>query len=135
MSTLTPHQEAMKSWETNAEFWDEGIGKGGNKYWKLLQLPTLKRMIDVRPGSKALDLATGNGIAARWLASEGASVLATDGSPDMLEKAKLHHPAAAYGENISYRQLDVTEPAHFEALRRDAAAVSWARHYPMLAMC
>ena len=114
----------MKSWETNAEFWNEGIGKDGNKYWKLLQLPTLKRMIDVRPGSKALDLATGNGLAARWLASEGASVLATDGSADMLESAKLHHPAA-YSESISYRQLDVTEPADFEALMRDAAAVSW----------
>ena len=115
----------MKSWETNAEFWDNGIGEQGNIYWKVLQLPTLRRMIDVRPGSKALDLATGNGLAARWLASEGASVLATDGSAEMLERAKLRHAATAYGENISYRRLDVTEAADFEFLKRDPATVSW----------
>ena len=114
----------MQSWETNAEYWDNGIGEHGNVYWKVLQLPTLKRMIDIRPGNKALDLATGNGLAARWLASEGASVLATDGSTGMLENAKLRH-AAACDADISYRRLDVTKRADFEALKGDPATVSW----------
>ncbi|RYP21551.1 hypothetical protein DL765_002187 [Monosporascus sp. GIB2] len=121
MSALSFHQESIESWDANAEFWDNGVGEQGNKYWKVLQLPTLKRMIQVKPGSKALDLATGNGLAARWLASEGASVLATDGSEKMLERAELRH-SAAFGDNISYRQLDVTDIAAFEALERDPVA-------------
>ncbi|RYP54470.1 hypothetical protein DL768_000776 [Monosporascus sp. mg162] len=121
MSALSFHQESMDSWDANAEFWDNGIGEQGNKYWKALQLPTLKRMIQIKPGSKALDLATGNGLAARWLASEGASVLATDGSEKMLQCAKLRH-SALYGDSISYRQLDVTDIAAFEALENDPVA-------------
>lgn len=123
MSTSNSHQSSMDSWETNAEFWDNGIGEHGNKYWKVLQLPALKRMICVKPGSKALDLATGNGLVARWLASEGASVLATDGLEGMLERAKLHH-SAAYDGSISYRRLDVTDVAAFEALIQDPVTVS-----------
>ncbi|RYO85908.1 hypothetical protein DL762_004987 [Monosporascus cannonballus] len=118
MSALSFHQESIESWDANAEFWDNGVGEQGNKYWKALQLPTLKRMIQVKAGSKALDLATGNGLAARWLASEGASVLATDGSEKMLGRAKLRH-SAVFGDSISYRQLDVTDIAAFEALERD----------------
>ncbi|RYP75960.1 hypothetical protein DL771_002032 [Monosporascus sp. 5C6A] len=121
MSGLSFHQESIDSWDANAEFWDNGIGEQGNKYWKVLQLPTLKRMLQIKPGSKALDLATGNGLAARWLASEGASVLATDGSEKMLERAKLRH-SAAYGDNISYRHLDVTDIAAFDALESDPVA-------------
>ncbi|KAK6208437.1 transport between ER and Golgi ATPase protein [Pestalotiopsis sp. IQ-011] len=108
------HAESLSSWETNSEWWDDGVGRDGNQYWKSLQEPSLRRLLvdHVRPdrGSRALDLATGNGLTARWLANNGcASVLATDGTPGMLDKARQRAQSSAEIRRIQYRQLDVTD--------------------------
>ncbi|KAI0136890.1 S-adenosyl-L-methionine-dependent methyltransferase [Xylariales sp. AK1849] len=122
MSKMNFHEESTASWETNASFWDEHVGHDGNKYWKLLQKPALRRMITVHPESRALDLATGNGLAARWLANEGcASVLATDYSAGMLQHA-TQRQSAQEAAKISYRQLDVTSPAAFAAFLQSSEA-------------
>ncbi|KAI1873548.1 hypothetical protein JX265_005170 [Neoarthrinium moseri] len=116
------HKEALASWETNASFWNEGVGRDGNKYWKSLQMPALERMIDVRSGSRALEFATGNGLVARWLVSRGCdSVLATDGSAGMLKHAE-NRQSADEASKISYRQLDVTDPVSYDELKADPRA-------------
>lgn len=79
--------EPLAFWENIASDWDKGIGDAGNDYWTYLQEPALRRMVGPTAGEQALDLATGNGIVARWLAQEGVNVLATDGSRNMLELA------------------------------------------------
>jgi 2-polyprenyl-3-methyl-5-hydroxy-6-metoxy-1,4-benzoquinol methylase len=118
----TPHNSAMSSWNTNADCWDQGVGQEGNKYWRVLQLPSLKRLVEVNQGDKALELATGNGLVARWLAGAGATVLATDGSENMLEHAIRRTPPEQ-ADQIVYQQLDVTDPAAFEALLQNPLAV------------
>ncbi|KAK8039346.1 hypothetical protein PG993_007757 [Apiospora rasikravindrae] len=120
------HQESQSSWEANAAYWDATVGQEGNKYWKVLQRPTLERLIPrgERPNggdiSKALELATGNGLGARWLASaEGggfASVLATDGSAEMLKHAQRRQSDEAAAAKTAYRQVDVTDAAAFDEL-------------------
>ncbi|RYP69195.1 hypothetical protein DL770_008293 [Monosporascus sp. CRB-9-2] len=35
MSASGVHQQPIDPWDTNAEFWGNGIGEYGNKYWKL----------------------------------------------------------------------------------------------------
>ncbi|ETS79379.1 hypothetical protein PFICI_09232 [Pestalotiopsis fici W106-1] len=107
------HAESLSSWETNSAFWDEGVGRDGNKYWKRLQEPSLRRMLasHVHPDrrSRALDLATGNGLTARWLVNNGCdSVLATDGAAAQLERAQKRALTATEKDRIDYRQLDVT---------------------------
>ncbi|KAK8094666.1 hypothetical protein PG997_001351 [Apiospora hydei] len=120
------HQESQSSWEANAAYWDTTIGQEGNKYWKVLQRPTLERLIpcgerpDGSGSSKALELATGNGLGARWLASaEGGgfgSVLATDGSAEMLKHAQRRQSDEAASAKTRYRQVDVTDAAAFDEL-------------------
>jgi 2-polyprenyl-3-methyl-5-hydroxy-6-metoxy-1,4-benzoquinol methylase len=126
MSALHLSQDALAAWETNAEFWDSGIGKEGNKYWKRLQEPSLKRLLGPslsKPGCAALELATGNGLCARWLADNGAaSIIATDGTFGMLEVAKKHMNAET-AEKISFRKLDVTDANDFVPLVEKAAEV------------
>lgn len=123
-----PHlrQEALSLWETNAELWNSGIGEHGNKYWKRLQEPSLRRLLGPslsKPGCAALELATGNGLCARWLADNGAaSVIATDGTFNMLEQAKKHVDAERAGK-ISFRKLDVTDANDFVPLVEKAAEV------------
>lgn len=117
------HRESLDAWDANAAYWDEGIGRGGNKYWDALQRPSLERMVQVTPDSHALDLATGNGIVARWLASRCRSVLATDGSAEMLKRAQSHDSTEPKS-NITYRKLDVTQSSDFATLLQDTRTVS-----------
>src|SRR5437667_6342737 len=85
---------ALSCWEANASYWESRIGADGDEliYWMVLQEPCLRRFLTphlAHPGALALDLATGNGICARWMLAHGATrVLATDGSDSMLELAR-----------------------------------------------
>lgn len=79
--------EPLSFWENIASDWDKGIGDSGNDYWTYLQEPALRRMVGSAVGQHALDVATGNGIVARWLARDGANALGTDGSQKMVDLA------------------------------------------------
>ncbi|KAF5129820.1 Ubiquinone biosynthesis O-methyltransferase [Metarhizium anisopliae] len=109
------------SWIENAEWWDTTMGLDGNKYWQQLQKPSLERLVPVQPGCRALDLATGNGLVARWLAGKGASVTASDGSEEMIKHA-ARRSSPDEAERISYRVLDVTLPEAFEDLVKSESA-------------
>ncbi|KAL7809689.1 S-adenosyl-L-methionine-dependent methyltransferase [Trichoderma aethiopicum] len=127
MSASNLAKEALSTWETNAEFWDSGIGETGNKYWKQLQRPSLERLLgptlSKKSGRSALELATGNGLCARWLADNGASsIIATDGTFGMLEQASKYMDEDKAGK-ISFRKLDVTEEGDFVPLVEKAAEI------------
>lgn len=121
--SIPPPPGTLDSWDANAEYWDKLMGMEGNKYWSLLELPCLKRLVPVAPGSKALDLCTGNGLVARWLASEGASVVATDGSENMLAMARKRAPPEQARE-VTYQRLDVTRNSDFDSLLASESGVS-----------
>ncbi|EEH38944.2 hypothetical protein PAAG_01406 [Paracoccidioides lutzii Pb01] len=110
--------EALRAWEKNAAYWDKVMGADGNDYYKAVELPVLERMAAVKPGDMALDLATGNGLVARWLAYRGARVIATDGSQAMLDHAKRRgvDTDGIHIVSISYQVLDATSPEAFEKL-------------------
>lgn len=114
MASNAPGSSPLLPWEALAASWDEGMGDEGNQYFSALELPVLKRLVNIRPEARALDLATGNGLVARWLAQEGASVLATDGSEAMLERARartaLWYKRGQLPEGkIAFDILDVTD--------------------------
>ncbi|KAL4880661.1 S-adenosyl-L-methionine-dependent methyltransferase [Aspergillus karnatakaensis] len=99
----------LTPWEKFASKWDKGMGDEGNDYFRYLELPILGKLIKPVEGSRALDLATGNGLVARWLAQKGAaSVVATDGAFAMLEHAKAREEGFADAVRILYHRLDVT---------------------------
>lgn len=111
--------QALAAWENHARSWDSTMGDDGNDYFSVLELPALKRMISGQKRNRALDLATGNGLVARWLAEEGFSVVATDGARAMLEHAKAR-TTLWYEEGrldkerkISFELLDVTNKDHW----------------------
>lgn len=92
-SPSTLSARAIAAWEANAAVWDAEITRYGNRYWTRLQEPSLSRLLSPhlahKPGCRALDLATGNGLCARWMRAKGAaSVLATDASVEMLQRAR-----------------------------------------------
>ncbi|KAL4860570.1 hypothetical protein BDV12DRAFT_97270 [Aspergillus spectabilis] len=94
------------------------MGDGGNNYFRELELPAIRRMAGAVCGAQALGLATGNRLVARWLATEGACVTATDGASSMVHLAEARSAAA---ECISFCQLDVTSPESLPLFIKDRA--------------
>ncbi len=79
-------------WDTNAAHWDERMGEGNTFHLQLVE-PGMLELLELRRGERVLEIACGNGQFARKLASLGAHVLATDFSPNMIERARAPHSA------------------------------------------
>ena len=112
-------------WDANADFWHARMGEG-NDFHRLLIAPAQERLLAVRPGDTILDVACGNGQFARQLARGGASVVAIDVAPRMIE-----HARAATDETypIDYHVVDAADGASLLALgerRFDAAVCTMA---------
>jgi 2-polyprenyl-3-methyl-5-hydroxy-6-metoxy-1,4-benzoquinol methylase len=123
MAAISLSAEAIAAWDANATWWDENIGDSGsgNDFYRQLELPALERLAGVEAGERALDLATGNGVVARWLAGKGAVVTATDSSPRMVELARQR---AQEGSAVSFQLLDITDPGQLEKFIRNMQPVS-----------
>jgi len=74
------------------------------------------RELDVLSTDDAvLEIGCGTGLNTRWLVEQAASVVATDFSEGMLEKAR----AKLLQSDVVFRQMDVTEPWPFEGASCD----------------
>lgn len=120
----TDSPTCASTWDAIAPFWDHDIGISGNNYWSRLQEPCLQRLLGHKLAEKectALELCCGNGLGARWLASRGANVFATDGSNSMIERARLHgnhNGLITFGST-----LDVTKVEDFKTVLEHAESV------------
>lgn len=106
------NEETRNAWDANASYWDEKMGEG-NDFVDLLQWPAILRLLDPQPGQRILDIATGNGLTARRLASLGATVVAFDFSAELIKLAKSKPNPES---RISYQILDATDESALLAL-------------------
>ncbi|HEV3041537.1 MAG TPA: class I SAM-dependent methyltransferase [Candidatus Angelobacter sp.] len=98
-----PNLQAQRSWDTNAEFWDERMGEG-NDFFNMLVWPAVEKLLYPVAGERMLDVACGNGLTSRRLAKAGARVTAFDFSEAMIDHAKKRGGLP----EIDYRIVDVT---------------------------
>src|SRR5688572_1500731 len=97
-SGVQARNEAVRqAWEANAAFWDDRMGEG-NDFYRELIAPSVEALLQVQPGQRILDAACGSGIFSRRLAELGASVVAFDIAPRMIERATAR--SAAYSERV-----------------------------------
>ena len=119
------NKEILKAWDTNAGFWDERMGKG-NDFFNILEWPAILRLLDVQAAQSILDIATGNGLIARRLASLGVQVTAFDFSARLIELAKTRPNPDT---RIAYHVIDGTDEKallSLEAHAFDAALCNMA---------
>lgn len=117
MTISNLNKQSLTAWETNAAYWDSAMGSTGNSYFRDLELPALEKLVVPKVGEIAIDLATGNGLVARWLAAKGCTVLATDANVPMLDIARKRTAEDDVLRNrISFRELDVTDVKAFSDL-------------------
>ncbi len=105
--------ESRTIWDTNAEAWDNKIGAGGGWQTTLIA-PMVERMLKIQSDEKVLDIACGNGQFSRRLAELGATVVASDFSPKLIELAKGR--TTEHADRISYHVVDATDEAQLLAL-------------------
>jgi 2-polyprenyl-3-methyl-5-hydroxy-6-metoxy-1,4-benzoquinol methylase len=107
------NKDVRTRWDTNAAFWDERMGEG-NDYHRFLVEPAMLKLLELQPGQRVLEIACGNGQFSRKLASLGARLLATDFSPNMVERARAH--SEAFNDQVDYRVVDATSREQLRAL-------------------
>jgi 2-polyprenyl-3-methyl-5-hydroxy-6-metoxy-1,4-benzoquinol methylase len=113
---------SIASWEANAAFWDDFMGDEGNEFFNVLEMPAVERLTAVKEGDRILDLATGNGLLARRLASLGAIVRATDANQNMIRLAEKR-VTKEEASKITYSLLDVTKDADFDMMIEESLKV------------
>ncbi len=107
------NEETREAWNQNAAFWDERMGEG-NDFVEVLIWPATERLLELRPGERALDIACGNGLTSRRLAALGAEVVAFDFAEAMIAHALER--TTEHAERIQYLVLDATDQAALLAL-------------------
>lgn len=113
-----PNQISRDAWEANAQVWDERMGDEGNDFFNVLCWPMLASLLDPQPGRRYLDIACGNGLTSRRLATLGAEVTAFDFSANLIELAKSRSP---HSSRLTYYVLDATNESQLlEALQPSA---------------
>jgi SAM-dependent methyltransferase len=113
-------QDSKVIWNAKAAFWDERMGAEGNDYQRLLIGPATERLLELRAGELALDVACGNGVMARRLAALGARVVACDFSEVFVERARARTPEELV-EHIDYAVADATNEAQLLALGAESS--------------
>src|SRR5512136_1370287 len=99
------NEQTRQAWNSNAAFWDEKMGEG-NDFFHILQWPAILRLLDPQPGQRILDIATGNGLTARRLASLGVEVTAFDFSAELI---KLARERTSPDLPVTYHVIDATD--------------------------
>jgi ubiquinone/menaquinone biosynthesis C-methylase UbiE len=130
--TATLTQESRAIWNAKAAFWDERMGGEGNSFQRQLIGPATERLLALRTGELVLDVACGNGVMARRLATLGARVVACDFSDVFIERARAR-TAPGQGEGVDagveYVVVDATDEGQLLALgegRFDAVVCNMA---------
>lgn len=77
----------------------------GNDFFNILLWPAVEGLLKPQPGERLLDVACGNGLTSRRLATAKARVAAFDASAAMIAIAAGHSGPL----NIDYRVLDATD--------------------------
>jgi 2-polyprenyl-3-methyl-5-hydroxy-6-metoxy-1,4-benzoquinol methylase len=133
MSSGPTNDDVREVWDTLASYWDERTHTG--ETWQREYIaPVVEDLLLPVEGRRILELACGNGEFARRFTDLGATVVATDFSPAMIEVARGH------GGDIDYRLVDATDedalrslgsPSSFDAIVSNMAIMDMRDIEPM----
>jgi len=107
---------APSPWDEAAGWYDALVGDEGSEYHRQVIVPGTLRLLGLRPGEKALDLACGQGVLSRALQQRGAVVTGVDSSRRLLELARQRSPAAIRYLLADAGGLSALAVASFDAL-------------------
>jgi len=105
------------SWNSVASWYGELL-KNDESYQAKVILPNLLRVLDLKKGEQVYDLACGQGYFANVFAHEGANVVASDLSKNLIETAKKNiKPTSPTGGKVNF----YISPAHRAQFLKDGS--------------
>jgi ubiquinone/menaquinone biosynthesis C-methylase UbiE len=102
-------------WQDVAGWYDELVGESGSDYHRQVVLPGLARLLALQPGNACLDVACGQGVLCRMLASRGIEMTGVDASPELIRAARQRGPESIRYHVGDARDLSFLPQAHFHA--------------------
>ena len=104
------------SWGGVAGWYDKLLEGGDDTYQTKVVLPNLVRALDIKKGTRVLDLACGQGFFSRAFAFEGAEVTGVDISKELISIAQKNSPKEIKYTARSAEDLSVFQDASFEKI-------------------
>lgn len=106
------------SWNNVSTWYDKLVGEAGSDYHQNVIVPNAAKMLNPKKGEVVLDIACGQGVFSRKLASYGADVTGIDSSPELV---KLAQSRSKTSHNIKYsvanaKNLKMFEDRNFDAV-------------------
>jgi RluA family pseudouridine synthase len=111
-----PSAKHDTSWNEVAGWYDTLLEDRGSDHYERVILPGVVGLLGVRSGDRVLDVACGQGILARRLATIGAKVTGVDAAPKLIDAAKARSP------EIDFHVGDARELGKLKLSGYDAAA-------------
>lgn len=104
-------------WGEVADWYDQLVGESGSEYHREVVLPGVLRLLALRPGDAAIDIACGQGVLCRILHEQGIETTGVDAAAELIHAARRRGP-----ESIRYHVADARDLAFLPADHFTAAA-------------
>ena len=111
----TPHAGPRTDWTQAAEWYDGLVGESGSEYHREVVLPGARRLLGLRPGDKAVDVACGQGVLCRTLHEQGVEVTGVDAAEPLIRAARERGPASIRYHVGDARDLSFLPAGYFSA--------------------
>lgn len=111
---------SSRSWDAVAGWYAGWVGKDGSRHHRLLAIPALLDLVQLRAGESLLDIGCGPGVLAPAVAAAGARYTGVDLSPKLIAIARRHH--AGSGRFVVADATRLAEVPGLETGGFDAAA-------------
>jgi SAM-dependent methyltransferase len=109
---------SSRSWDAVAGWYTGWVGKDGSRHHRLLAIPALLDLLQLRAGESLIDIGCGPGVLAPPVAKAGARYTGVDLSPKLIATARQNHGGLGRFLVADATRLTGTrglEPASFDA--------------------
>ena len=110
---------ASTSWDALATWYDGWVGEGGSEYHRDVAVPAVLALLEPRFGERILDVGSGQGVLAPFVARAGAQYTGVDASPRLVKLAQQHHAGQGrflVGDARKLRAIPGLQEASFDAV-------------------
>ncbi len=100
--------EDLKIWNKNASLYDKYLKQDQDIYQKLINEPSIFKLLGNLKGKKVLDAGCGTGVFSHRLKLKRAKAMGVDGAPNLIKLAEKNYP------EIKFEIADLTKKLPFE---------------------
>ncbi len=102
-------------WGNVADWYDQLVGESGSEFHREVVIPGVLRLLAPKPGQRIIDVACGQGVLCRVLASKQVEATGVDAAPELINAARERGPDTIHYEVADARKLFFLPAGAFDA--------------------